>query len=123
MRLSEITTADQLVLTLARKQYCPVFDRAEADVFFLGEHAAAGVYAVGSVWYPHLGYWIRQIDVMPAFARNCGRGGLGVHLAVNGTITDWFVWESVSGSAVNVDSISDLNSVINACGHFLMECV
>jgi hypothetical protein len=105
VRLSEITTADQLVLTLARKQYCPVFDLAEADVFFLGEHAAAGVYAVGSVWYPHLGYWIRQIDVMPAVARNCGRGGLGVHLAVN------------------VDSISDLNSVINACGHFLMECV
>jgi hypothetical protein len=121
VKLSEITTADQLVLTLARQRYTKVSDRAEAEVLF--EQGVAGIYAFGEIWWPKLGNWIRQLDVMPQAAENSGFGGLSACLDAHGNITEWFTWESFAGTTVTVAPNTDLNSAIRAVAHFLRETV
>lgn len=117
MKLSEITTADQLVLTLARQRYTKVSDRAEAEVLF--QLGVAGIYAFGEIWWPKLGNWIRQLDVMPQAAENSGFGGLSACLDAHGNITEWFTWESFGGTTVSVAPSNDLATTISAVAEFL----
>lgn len=121
MKLSEITTADELVLTLARQRYTKVSDRAEAEVLF--ERGVPGVYAFGEIWWPKVGKWIRQLDVMPQAADNSGFGGLSACLDAQGNITEWFSWESFAGTTYPVEPNTDLSAAITAVAHFLRETV
>lgn len=121
MRLSEITTADQLVLTLARQHFTKVSDRAEAEVLF--ERGVPGVYAFEEIWWPKVGNWIRQLDVMPQAADNSGFGGLSACLDAQGNITEWFSWESFAGTTYPVEPNTDLSAAINAVAHYLRETV
>ena len=121
MKLSEITTADQLVLILARQRFIKVWGHAEAETLL--HHGVPGVYIYDEIWWWESDQWTYQLDVMPQGAENSCFGGLSASLDALGNITEWFTWESFAGSTRPVEPDQDLNSVISFVADFLQESV
>ena len=119
MKLSEIKTADALILTLAAQGYTKSFQ--EQDIADQLKGQAAGLYTYGEHECPHCSHKMRQVDVWPCEITDRGDAGFTAVLNPEGVVIDWFAFEIYAGTTTTLDPDSELSDVTAAIDSWLAE--
>ena len=117
MKLSDIKTADALILQLSAQGYTKFFeddDRPE----LLGKQKV-GIFSYGEYQCDHCGTKLRQVNVWPCQINDRGDAGFSAVLNASQEIIEWFAFESYAGTATPLNPDSDLERVTAAINSWL----
>ena len=117
MKLSDITTADALMLQLSAQGYTKFFeddDRPE----LLGKQKV-GIFNYGEYPCDCCGTKLRQVNVWPCQINDRGDAGFSAVLNDSLEIIKWFAWENYGGDTMRLDPDSDLERVTAAINSWL----
>jgi len=117
MKLSEIKTADALILKLAAQGYTKLLE--EQDIADQLKGQSVGLYSYGELECHHCFHKMRQVDVWPCEITDSGDAGFSAVLNRAGEIIEWFAFESYAGTVVPLDPDSELSQVTAAINSWL----
>jgi hypothetical protein len=113
MKLSELTTSDQLVMALARQGYGVVTPIEKP------QNPAAGIYALHEYACECCGQQNRVVTIIPPEHMEEGDAGLCAVLDKDDSIGHWHFWECWAGTTPKLDpatvELDRIGPAVNAC--------
>jgi hypothetical protein len=119
MKLSDITTADALILNLAAQGYTKVLEDRDLSDQLKGH--AVGLYSYGEYECPHCANKLRQVDIWPCGIGDCGSAGFSAVLNATLEIIEWFAFETYAGTVMPLNPDSELDRVVAAIDSWLSK--
>ena len=118
MKLSDATTADQLIFQLSAEGFRKVEGRPTAEEV---TSQAVGLYTYCESRFPEHPELIRQVDIYPRQIKDRGDAGLSASIDASGRITGWFAWESYVGNVRKLEPDQEVIQVLRTIDKWLED--